>query len=157
MLSKNFIEPFLGAHQVLGSQFNICGLTGQAIAADQRLVNEYFTVGQCYALALGATGKQERTHAGGHTHTDGGHIALDVIHRVVNRQTGSYGATGAVDIQTDVFLTVLALQKQQLGHHQRSGGVVHLVREHDNTVAEQAGINIHGALAGAGLLYNIRD
>ena len=40
ILGKNFIEPFLGAHQVLGSQFNICGRTGQAIAADQGLVNE---------------------------------------------------------------------------------------------------------------------
>ena len=37
ILGKNFIEPFLGAHQVLGSQFNICRLTGQAIAADERI------------------------------------------------------------------------------------------------------------------------
>ena len=118
-------------------------------------MNHDLGIGQRHTLALGARAQQEGTHGGRHADADGRYITLDVLHGVVNRHTGCDAAAGAVDIELDVLVRVLSLQIQQLGHHQRGGGVVDLLGQEDDAVIQQTGKNIVAALAAAGLLNNI--
>ena len=125
-------------------------------ALHQRLVNHDFRIGQRQTLALRAAGQQERTHGGCHAHTNGGHIALDVFHRVVNGHTGRNGTTGAVDIQADVLVRILAFQIQQLGYHQAGGAVVYFVAQHNDAIVQQTGKNVIGTLTASGLFHHVR-
>ena len=60
-------------------------------------------------------GSQEKgPHAGRLTDTDGSHVGLDLAHRVVDSQTGSYTSAGRIDIDLDVLLRIHCLQRQKL-------------------------------------------
>ena len=122
-----------------------------------RLVDHDLGVGQRNALALGACGQQESTHAGAQAHADGGHIALDILHGIIDSHAGSDAAAGAVDVHLDVLVGILSLQVQQLGNHQRGGGIIDLFAQEDDAVIQQSGENIVGTLTPIGLLHNIRD
>ena len=114
-------------------------------------------VGQGNALAPGTGGQQERAHAGSHADADGGHVALDILHRVVDRHAGRHTAAGGVDIELDVLVGVLGLEEQKLRDDQARGRVVDLLAEEDDTVFQQAGENVVGALAAVGLFNDVRD
>ena len=43
-------------------------------------------IGQGDPLAFGAGGQEEGAHGGRHTDADGGHIRLDILHRVIDRK-----------------------------------------------------------------------
>ena len=112
------------------------------------------TVGQGDALTLGTGGEQECAHAGGHADADGGDVALDEVHGVVDRHTGRNRATGAVDIERNILVGILGLQEQELRDHQGSGGVIDLVRQENDAVVEKTGEDVIGTLAPVGLLNN---
>ena len=59
---------------------------GLALRAARGLVDHDARVGQRDALALGAGHQQERAHAGGHAHAQRGHVGLDELHGVEDRQ-----------------------------------------------------------------------
>jgi hypothetical protein len=122
-----------------------------------RLVDQDGRVGQGVALALGAGGQDGRGGRGGHAHADGGHVRLDVLHGVVDRQQVGDRPAGRVDIERDVLVGVLALQVQQLRHHQVRDGVVDRRAKEDDPVLEQAREDVERALAPAGLLDDDRD
>ena len=98
---------------------------------------------------------KKNAHAGGHADADGGHVALDVLHGVVDGHAVGHGAAGAVDVEMDVLVGVLGLQIQQLGHHQAGRGGVDLLPQEDNAVVQQAGEDVVRALAAVGLLHYI--
>ncbi len=100
-----------------------------------------FGVGQSQTLALGPGGQQEGPHGGRHADADGGHVALDILHGIVDGHARRDGAAGAVDIELDILIRVLGLQVQQLGNHQRGGGVVDLLGQHDNPVVRKCRSN----------------
>ena len=112
-------------------------------------------IGQRDALAPGAGGQQEGAHAGGHADADGGHIALDILHGIVDSHARGHAAAGAVDVHLDVLIGILRLQIQQLRHDQAGGGIVHFFAQEYDTVVEQTGKNVVGPLAAVGLLHNI--
>ena len=88
---------------------------------------------------------------------DGGHVALDILHGVVDGHTRRHRAAGAVDVHLDVLVGVLCLQIQQLCHHQTGCGIIDLFAQEDDAVIEQPGENVVGTLAPVGLLHNIRN
>lgn len=108
-------------------------------------------------LTLGAGGQQEGAHGRSHAHADGRHVALDVLHSIVDGHAVRHGAAGAVDIKLNILIRVLGLQIQHLGHYQTGGGGVDLLAQENNPVIQQTGENVVGPLAAVGLLYNIRD
>ena len=128
-----------------------------ALRSGRGLMDHDLGIGQGNALALGAGGQQERAHGCGHAHADGGHIALDVLHGVIDGHAVRHGTAGAVDIQLDVLVRVLCLQIQQLRHHQTGRGGIDLLAQKDDAVIQQAGEDVVGPLAAVGLLHNIRD
>ena len=76
-----------------------------------------FGVRQRDPLTLGAGGQQEGAHGRSHAHADGRHVALDVLHGIVDGHAVRHGAAGAVDIKLNVLIRVLGLQVQKLRNH----------------------------------------
>ncbi len=66
-------------------------------------------------------------------------------------------AAGAVDVELDVFVGILGLQKQHLGDHEVGNLVVDGRAQQDDAVFEQTGEDIVGALAAVRLLDDHRD
>ena len=114
-------------------------------------------VGQCEPLALGTRREQECTHRSCHTDTDGGNITFDVLHGIIDCHTSGYRTAGAVDIQLDILIRVLAFQIEQLSHYQTGTGIGYFLAQHNDSVIEQSGENIIGTLSTVGLLYDHRN
>ncbi len=122
----------------------------------ERLVDHHARIGQCETLALGTGAQQERAHAGGLTDAQGAHIALDEVHRVVDRHAGGDHAPGRVDVETDVLVGILRLEEQQLRHHQVGGDLVDRTDQEHHALLEQARVDVIGTLAAAALLDHHR-
>lgn len=71
---------------------------------------------------------------------------------IIDRQTCRNRSAGAVDVETDILIGILALQIEELGDNKARGGVVDLLRKDDDPVIQQPGKNIIRTLAAAGLL-----
>ena len=112
-------------------------------------------IGQSHSLSLGACAQQESTHGCRHAHGNGGHIALDILHGVINGHARRDAAAGAVDIKLNVLVGILGFQIQKLGNYQTGSGVVDFLRQENDAVVQQAGENVIAALSAAGLLNNI--
>ena len=140
---------------MVGVDLDVRGLAGDALAADERLVDQDLGVRQGETLALGAACQQESAHRGSHAHADSGDIALDIVHGIVDCHTVRDGAAGAVDVEVNVLLRVLAFQIQQLGNDHTGRGGVDILAQHDNTVIEQSRKNIVAALTASSLFDNI--
>ena len=121
------------------SDFNICR---PAFGAAPRLVNHHFGIGQSESLTF-LSGRQNDGGAGsGHTNANGGNIVFDVIHRIQNRQSGRNRTARGINVERNVFFRVFGLQKQQLGNGEIRDMVVNRPAKKNNTLAQEAGINI---------------
>ena len=123
-----------------------------ALETAQRLVDHHARVRQAVALALGARGQQERAHAGRLADAQRGHVRLDELHGVVDRQAGRNRTAGRVDVEVDVLVGVFRLQEQHLRDHQVGRRVVHRTDQEDDPFLEQARVDVVGAFATAALL-----
>ena len=120
-------------------------------------MDEHTRIGQREALRLLAGREQHRGHRRGLAEADGLDIGLDVLHRVVDGQSGRDRAAGRVDVDGDVLLGILGLEEQQLRDDQVRDVVVDGLAEEDDVVFEQTGVDVVGALAARRLLYDHRD
>src|ERR1035441_28558 len=91
-------------------------------------------------------------HARGLPDGVGVHVAGEILHRVVNRQTGRDAAAGRIDVKMDVLLRVGHLQKQKLRDDDVGNVVIHRRAEKNDAVHEQARVNVPRPLAAARLL-----
>ena len=62
VLAQQGVHPLTDAHDVVSMDLDIGGLAGDALTADERLMDQDLGVGQRKALTLGAAGQQERAH-----------------------------------------------------------------------------------------------
>ena len=77
---------------------------------------------------------------------------MHVTHRVVDRQSRGNRAARAVDVNADLLVRILAVEEEQLGDHQVGDVIVDLAAEKDDAVAQQARVDVVGALAARGAL-----
>ena len=126
--------------------FNFSGL---ALGAAQGLVDHDLGVGQAETLALGASGQQKGTHAGGHANAQGGDLGLDEVHGVKNRHARAHRTARGVDVERNVFVGVFAFQEQQLRDHQIGGLVIDATDQKNHPLAQQARVDVVRALATA--------
>ena len=152
LLSENSVHACLDGLQALHVD---CHIRDLALGACRRLVDHNLGVGQSHTLALGACCQQECTHGCSHADADGSHIALNVLHGIINCHTCGHAATGAVDIKLDILVRILCFQIQQLRNDQAGGGIVDFLGQENNAIVQQTGENIIAALTAAGLLNNI--
>ena len=90
-----------------------------------------------YRLPLGPGHERHRPAALGPADAVGGHVAAQKLHDVVNRQRVIDHPAGAVDVQVDVLVLLLALQVEHL--HVDPGGrhVVDLPDQEDDPVLQE--------------------
>ena len=75
---------------------------------------------------------------------------MDIAHRVVDRQSGRERAAGAVDVDADLLVRVLAVEEEQLGDDEIGDIVIDLGTDEDDPVAEQPRIDVVCPLAAGG-------
>src|SRR5690606_14742135 len=88
-------------------------------------------------------------HAGGLAQADARHVGLDILHGVVDGQTGGHAAAGRVDVQLDVLVRVFRFQKQQLGNDIVGDVIVDGKPQKHDAFLEHLGIDVVGPLAAA--------
>src|SRR5690606_29936785 len=128
-----------------------------ALGTTTRLMNHDPGVGQAEAFAFGTGSQEEGAHTAGLTNAHGADIRLDKLHGVVNRHARGYGSTGRIDVQVNILVRVLRLQKQKLGHHQVSHIVLNGTHQENNPLFQQARVDVIGALTSCRLLDDHRD
>ena len=58
--------------------------------------------------------QKKGTHAGSHSKTNGGNIAFNILHGIIDRHAGCYGTARAVDIQLNIFTRIFCFQEKKL-------------------------------------------
>ena len=132
-------------------------LRGLALCTARRLVNHDLSIRKDHTLALRTAGQEEGTHRCSHADTDGGYIALDVTHGIVDRHTVRDHATRAVDVQADVLIRILGLEVQKLCDDEGSGIMIHFISEEDDTLIQKTGEDVIGTLSSGCRLNDIRN
>ena len=95
--------------------------------AKKRLtMNHHRRVFQRKTIPLLPARQQQTTHTRRHAQTKRVHRRGDVLHRVVDCQTGRDRSARRVDIQFDGFAGIFRLEKEQLRREERRGLVVDL-------------------------------
>src|SRR5205085_11846240 len=102
-------------------------------------------------LPFCARAKQHRGHARRHPETVSRYVAGQKLHRIVNREPRGDNTAAGIDVDTNVFLRIFHLQKEQLRDHEIGNVIVDRLSNEDDAVFEQSRINIVTTLAAAGL------
>src|SRR4051794_34358997 len=154
MLGDDFNQALLQLKHVVDLTLDIAGLT---LSTAMNLVDHDIGVRQGESLALGSGTQQNGSHARGHAEAISGHVTCQKLHGVVNGEPGTYRAAGRVDINVDVLFAVLHLQEEQLGNNQIRNVIVDRRSDENDSILEQAGINVVAAFAASGLLNHHWD
>ena len=109
------------------------------------------------ALTRRAAGQEHGSHGSSLTHADRGNIALDVVHRVVDRETRSDNAARRIDIERNILIRISRFKVQKLRNDRVSDRIVDLFSQEDDALVEQTRIDVVAAFAAGRLLDNIRD
>src|SRR3954447_17065336 len=154
VLRDDVVEALADVDDLLGVDLDVCGL---ALEGGADLVNQDLRVGQRHALALGAAGEQQRAHRHRDADADRLHVGLDELHRVVDREAGVDGAARRVDVERDVLVGVVRLEVEELGDDQVGDLVRDGRAEEDDSLVEEARVDVEGALPTGGLLDDHRN
>src|SRR4029078_4887294 len=88
---------------------------------------------------------------------DRGDVVLDELHRVVDREQRRDVAAGAVDVEVDVLVGILALEMDELRADQTGDAVVDRRLQEDDVLLEQSRVEIHPPLTPTGLFDDVGD
>ena len=111
-------------------------------------------VGKCESLALCTCGKKECAHGRCHSDADGGNVALNEVHSVVNCKPCRNRSSGAIDVKADVSIGIFGFEIQKLCYNKRCCNVIYFVSEEDDSLVEKTGIDIVRPLTAVCLLYD---
>src|SRR5207302_10365270 len=78
----------------------------------------------------------------------------DVLHRVVDRQSCGHCATGRVDVDLDLLVGVVSRQIHELGDNEVGDDVIDRTADEDDSVSEQARVDVERSLAVAALVLD---
>jgi len=148
MLGEDGVQALLELQHELDADLHVAGL---ALGPAEHLVDHDVGIGQGEALALGATGQEDGSHARGLADAVGVHVAGQPLHGVIDGQTGRDRSAGRVDVNMDVLLRVFHLEEEHLGNDEIGDVVVDRRADENDAVLEQARINVVATLPAAGL------
>lgn len=140
MLSNNGIEFLFEFHNFTGRDFDVGSL---ALCTAEGLVDHDAAVGEGRTFAFLAGDEKNGGHRGGHACADGGNVALDELHGVVDAEAGVDAAAGTVDVDGDVLAGVGAVEVEELGLESVGGVVINLRAEEDDAVHHEAAEHVH--------------
>ena len=127
------------------------------LSTAQRLMNHNTGIRQRKTFA-GSTRRQKYgSHGSCHTHADGRNIRFNVLHGVINSHACTYTATGAIDVQMDIFVRIFRFQKEQLSNDNIRHVVIDGSGHKNYSVFEQTRVNVIGTFSAAGLFNDDRN
>ena len=154
MIGEDFIEDFPSPHDMLCSDLDIDRLS---FDPTERLMDQDFRVFQCVAFSFCPTGEDDRSHRCRESDTDRDNIRLDILHRIVDRESSSDMSTRRVHIECDRRLRVFFLEEEKLSDDRIRDGSVDRISEEDDTILEESGVDIIRALLSADFIDDGRD
>ena len=104
----------------------------------RRLMDHDPGVGQRITLTCGTGRHQQRSHGRGLPDAHGRNFRPDVLHRVVNRETGRHKATRRIDVKRDVLGRVFRFQEQQLRTDEAGYVIFHRSYQEDDPLLQEA-------------------
>jgi hypothetical protein len=66
------------------------------------------------------------------------HGRLNVLHRIVDRQSRSHASAGTIDVEIDVLRRIVGLEKEELSNDGGGGGLFDFAIEGDDAFLQQA-------------------
>ena len=139
MVREQLVEQLAHPDDLLGLDLDVDRLAGSATV---RLVDQHPGVREDEPLARRARGEQHRRGRRGLADADRLHVALDVLHRVVDREQSRDLAARRVDVHHDVLVGIVGLEDQQLGDDEVRDRVVDRRAEEDDAVVREAGVDV---------------
>lgn len=94
------------------------------------------------ALTWGPAAEEKAAHGGGLAEADGGYGGGDVLHCVVDCETGGYAAAGGVYVEGDWFGGVVCFEEEELRGYAGGEGVFYFAVEADDAFFEEAGEDV---------------
>jgi hypothetical protein len=135
------IVPY--AQNLTGLYLDVLRLT---LGAPHGLVDHGPTAGQGQSFPL-TTGRQDETgHTRGQTEIDGDDLALDVLHTIVNGQTGNDGSAGTVNVQVNGLVRIFIVEIEHHPDHLIGQFVVNLTAQKDDALPVQTVVNVDPVL-----------
>src|SRR5262249_60444253 len=84
---------------------------------DQWVMSENPGIWEVEAVCFGPSGQRNARNRGRLADADGLHIRFDELHGVVDRHPGFDGPARTVEVELDVLVRILGLEKQHLRDH----------------------------------------
>ena len=122
-------------------------IRGLPLESSHGLMDQDSRMGKRIPFTLLSRSQKQRRHAGGLPEADGRDLRLDVLHGVVDRQSGRDDSSGRVDVEVDVLVRIFRFQKEELRNNQVGHVVIDGRPQKDDPVFQKAGIDIIGPLA----------
>ena len=127
------IQYFPNEQYLLRLNLNVSRLS---LSTAQWLMDHDARIGQRPSLPRRTGPQQEGPHARGHTKAYRGHIARNVLHRIVNGHSGGHAPPRTVDVERNILGGVLVGQVQELGHEDVGDFIIHTLTEEDDPVLQ---------------------
>ena len=154
VLREDTVEYLGGALDMPRGDTHVRSLS---LHATEWLVDEYLAVRERETFSLRATGEDDTPHTRGETDTDGRDVAGEILHRVVDSETRGDMSPGGVHVESDRLFGVLLLEEEKLCDDRICHLALDHIREEDDTILQEARINIVDALAGGSFVDDGRD
>src|SRR5664280_107699 len=153
VVGQHPVEEIPHPQDLLGLELDVAGL---ALHPTERLVQQDAGMGQGEALAPGAGSEEDGGSRGRLPEAEGGHVRLDVLHRVVDGEQCCDVPAGRIDVEVDVLVRLFRLQEEELGANQVGHRVVDRRAEEDDPLPQEARVQVVVALSPAGGLDHPR-
>src|SRR5713226_5858066 len=150
VLRKKLVDHAAHAQDFLGMQIDIGGLAAET--GEPGLMNEDARVGQGEALFGRAASEKDGGDGGSLSDAGGNHVGFYKLHGVVDGETRGDGAAGGIDIELDVALGIFGLEEKHLGGGEVGDVIVNGRTYKNDVLFQEAGVNVVGTFAAAGLL-----
>ena len=116
-----------------------------------------FAWGSASRFPWRASGDDHRGRGHADAVTDRLHVGADVLHRVVDRKAGVHLPARGVDVEADIRVRILGCEEEELSDHEVRDLLVDRPAQEHDAVAEQARVDVEGALGAAVSLDDGRD
>jgi hypothetical protein len=140
VLGEDLLQQVAHPQDFLGSQLEVGDLSVADLAP--RLVQQHTSMREGEALAFRAGGEQYGGRRRSLAEAYRGDVVLDELHRVVDREQRGDIATGAVDVDVDVLVRVLALQVDELSADDVGNGIVDGRWDEDDVLTQHARVEV---------------
>mmetsp|Transcript_10790 Transcript_10790/g.24526 ORF Transcript_10790/g.24526 Transcript_10790/m.24526 type:complete len:287 (-) Transcript_10790:3-863(-) len=134
------VEEGLDEEDLLCLDLNVCSLT---LGSSERLMDHDTGIGQRLPLARSSRAEQEGTHGCSCTEADGGSIARDVLHGIIDCHPRGDRSSRRVDVDSDVLAGILVRQEQHLSNEVVGDFVVHVSSQEQDPVLCQSRVDVH--------------